>query len=238
VKGYVTQKGDRWYAVIYEGLDPVTGKGRRSWHPAGTCREDGERLAARLAKELDGRNDEGRSLTFGAYLATRWLPGKKLELARSTWDGYRRKIERHILPTLGKVPIRRVRRPHRVPHPRRHRSNTRFRRRRPPDRSRRRTTRRLSPHRRPRDLPAPQLQQDHVDDSHPPGQGRRLGSTTVARRQDGIPVQDHLNDTHPMNRTGSSNRLTRPTQRPTPQLRPRRDPAVAPERLRAWRILG
>jgi hypothetical protein len=111
VKGYVAKKGDRWYAVSYEGLDPITGKERRRWHAAGTSREDAERLAARLAKELNRRNDEGRSLSFGAYLTTRWLPGKKLELARSTWDGYRRKTERHILPTLGKVPIRRLK-PH------------------------------------------------------------------------------------------------------------------------------
>lgn len=89
MKGYVTKKGDRWYAVIYEGLDPVTGRERRRWHAAGTNREDAVRLAARLAKELNGRNDQGRSLTFAAYLTTRWLPGKKLELARSTWDGYR-----------------------------------------------------------------------------------------------------------------------------------------------------
>jgi len=52
VKGYIVKKGDRWYAVIYEGLGPVTGKERRRWHPAGTKREDAERLAARLAKEL------------------------------------------------------------------------------------------------------------------------------------------------------------------------------------------
>ena len=111
MKGYVARKGDRWYAVIYEGLDPVTGKERRTWHPAGTSRADAERLAARLAREMNGRNDEGRSLTFGAYLTARWLPGKKLELADSTWDGYRRKINRHILPALGKIPIRRLR-PH------------------------------------------------------------------------------------------------------------------------------
>lgn len=111
MNGYVARKGNRWYAVIYEGLDPVTGRERRRWHPAGTNREDADRLAAILAADLNGRNDEGRSLTFGTYLLTRWLPGKKLELARSTWDGYRRKIELHILPLLGKVPIRRLR-PH------------------------------------------------------------------------------------------------------------------------------
>jgi len=111
MKGYVAKKGDRWYAVIYEGLDPVTGKERRSWHAAGTSRQGAERLAAHLAAKLNARNDEGRSLSFDAYLTTRWLPDKKLELARSTWDGCRRKIERHILPTLGKVAIRRLR-PH------------------------------------------------------------------------------------------------------------------------------
>jgi hypothetical protein len=25
MRGYVVRKGDRWYAVVYEGLDPVTG---------------------------------------------------------------------------------------------------------------------------------------------------------------------------------------------------------------------
>lgn len=38
MKGYVARKGGRWYAVIYEGLDPVTGRERRSWHTAGTER--------------------------------------------------------------------------------------------------------------------------------------------------------------------------------------------------------
>lgn len=111
MKGYVARKGNRWYAVIYEGLDPVTGRERRVWHPAGTSRADAERLAASLAAASNGRNDEGRSLTFGTYLLARWLPGKKLELAHSTWDGYRRKMERHVIPSLGKVSIRRLR-PH------------------------------------------------------------------------------------------------------------------------------
>ena len=43
MKGYVARKGDRWYAVICEGLDPVTGKERRRWHrpvPAGRMPSD------------------------------------------------------------------------------------------------------------------------------------------------------------------------------------------------------
>ncbi len=112
MKGYVAKKGNRWYAVIYDGLDPVTGRERRIWHPAGTDRTDAERLAARLAAQLNGRNDDARALSFGAFLTTRWLPGKRMTLSMSTWDGYRRKIDRHIVPALGRTAIRRLRPAH------------------------------------------------------------------------------------------------------------------------------
>lgn len=112
MRGYVARKGNRWYAVISEGLDPVTGKERRRWHPAGTSREEAERLAARLVAEVNGRNDKIRSLTFGACLTNHWLPGNRINLAESTWDDYRRKIDRHILPVIERIPIRRLRANH------------------------------------------------------------------------------------------------------------------------------
>lgn len=111
MKGYVARKGDRWYAVIYEGLDPVTGRERRSWHAAGTNRADAEKLAARLATERNGRNDQARSLTFGAFLTRQWLPGKRIVLAASTYAGYHRNVHRHVLPVLGRIGLRRLR-PH------------------------------------------------------------------------------------------------------------------------------
>ncbi len=111
MKGYVARKGSRWYAVLYEGIDPITGRERRSWHPAGCERADAERLAARLVAERDGRDGEARSLSFGAFLTSRWLPGKRLVLASSTYNGYRRNVEGHIVPALGRIGLRRLR-PH------------------------------------------------------------------------------------------------------------------------------
>ena len=67
-------QGRALYAVIYEGLDPVTGRERRSSHPAGTERSDAEALAAKLAGERNGPDDTVRSLTFGAYLTTVCCP--------------------------------------------------------------------------------------------------------------------------------------------------------------------
>ena len=109
MNGYVAERRGRFYAVIYEGLDPVTGRERRRWHPAGTDREQAQRLAARLAAEEQGRADAARSLTFGAYLTGQWLPAKKLQLAASTYRGYERNVQRHILPVLGRISLRRLR---------------------------------------------------------------------------------------------------------------------------------
>jgi Phage integrase, N-terminal SAM-like domain len=91
------------------GLDPVTGRERRRWHPAGTDRAAAQRLAAPLAAEEQGRADAVRELTFGAYLISQWLPSKKLQLAASTYRGYERNVKRYILPTLGRVSLRRLR---------------------------------------------------------------------------------------------------------------------------------
>lgn len=108
MKGHVRQRGDRYYAVIYEGLDPVTGKEIRRWHPAGTDRAAAERLAAKLAKESEGRTDATRSLTFGAYLVRDWLPAKKRKLAATSYAGYERNALRHIIPALGRIKLRRL----------------------------------------------------------------------------------------------------------------------------------
>lgn len=107
--GYVAQRRGRFYAVIYEGRDPVTGKERRTWHPAGTDRAEAERLARKLAAEETKRVDAVRSLTFGAYLTRQWLPSKRLHLATSTYRGYERNMQLHILPTLGRIELRRLR---------------------------------------------------------------------------------------------------------------------------------
>ena len=110
MKGYVARKGDRYYAVIYEGLDPLTGRERRRWYPAGTCRAVAESLAAQLA--TDHRRDRvgaRSSLTVGVYLIQRWLPAKRLSLRPSTWDSYRRNIDLHVIPHIGRIPLRHLR---------------------------------------------------------------------------------------------------------------------------------
>ena len=110
MKGYVACKGDVWYAVIYEGVDPITGKERRRWHRAGTDRAEAEALAARLAVAENARRNGHRSeLTVGGFIARYWLPAKRLDLEASTFDGYQRVVRLHLLPHIGDIALRGLR---------------------------------------------------------------------------------------------------------------------------------
>jgi hypothetical protein len=111
MRGYVVEKGGRFYAVIYEGRDPITGRERRSWHAAGTDRGDAERLALSLAQAAR-QEDRPVVLTVARYLLHTWLPRKQISLRPSTWDGYRRNIESHVVPRIGRIPLRRLRGEH------------------------------------------------------------------------------------------------------------------------------
>ena len=106
MRGSVAKKGERWYAVVYDGVDPATGKYRRRWVPAGTRRGDAEKLLADLVKRShEGNTVVSEKVTLAAYLLDRWLPVQEPRLRRSTYDSYRRNIERHVVPALGSVPL-------------------------------------------------------------------------------------------------------------------------------------
>jgi integrase len=50
MRGTIQKKGKKWYAVIYDGVNPATGEYRRRWVQAGTRRGDAEKLLADLVK--------------------------------------------------------------------------------------------------------------------------------------------------------------------------------------------
>lgn len=109
MRGYVVKKGNQYYAVIYDGLDPTTGKERRRWHPGGPLKRDAERLVNELVKRKDDGSYRGPDrLTLGEYLTERWLPGQISQLSASTFDSYRRNIELHVLPRIGGVPLQKL----------------------------------------------------------------------------------------------------------------------------------
>jgi integrase len=100
--GYVTNRDGRWYAVSYEGLDPITGRDRRRWH-----RATDEAAARALADTLpSARPPSTRGMTVSRYLCTRWLPTRQDRLRPTTAFRYEKMIDRYVLPHIGRVPVR------------------------------------------------------------------------------------------------------------------------------------
>jgi integrase len=109
MRGYTAKKGSRYYAVIYEGVDPATGKERRRWYSAGPRKADAERMVTELVKRKnDGEYRPPERTTVGSYLTERWLPAKRAQLRPSTFDSYRRTIDLHVIPAIGRIPLQRL----------------------------------------------------------------------------------------------------------------------------------
>jgi integrase len=109
MRGYTVKKGRQYYAVLYEGMDPATGKERRRWVPGGPKRGDAERLLTELVKRRnDGHRAPADKISFGGYLTERWLPLQQAQLRPSTYDSYRRNLELHVIPAIGRIPLQKL----------------------------------------------------------------------------------------------------------------------------------
>lgn len=108
---YVTEKRGVYYAVIYEGRNPVTGTERRRWHRYDD-RADAERVAAELTAARDRQTRGGSSMTVRDYLLGRWLPARETTIAASTHARECAAVAHYVLPHFGTTQMRRLRPEH------------------------------------------------------------------------------------------------------------------------------
>ena len=109
MRGHIVQRGKRYYAVVYEGTDPATGKRIRRWYAAGETRRSAEKLLTEIVKRVhDGDYRAPDRITLGTYLTERWLPTKRAQLRRSTFDSYQRNVENHVVPRIGEVRLQKL----------------------------------------------------------------------------------------------------------------------------------
>ena len=110
---YIVQRSDRFYVVAYDGLDPLTGKERRRWHPVGHDRGEAESVAARLEADRAGSAPaRGGPVSVGEFLTDTWLPLKRRHVRATTAYRYSWFVNRYINPDIGDVPLRRLRADH------------------------------------------------------------------------------------------------------------------------------
>ncbi|TML37466.1 MAG: hypothetical protein E6G27_17480, partial [Actinobacteria bacterium] len=104
---YVVEKAGLHYAVIYEGVNPITGSERRRWY---RCADRAE--AGQLARQLGARRARARragsTMTLADYLLGRWLPTREAALSPTTYARYVTMVEHYLLPHLGHVQLRQL----------------------------------------------------------------------------------------------------------------------------------
>ncbi len=103
----------RWYVVFDVGRT-VTGKRKQKWHGGFNTRKEAEVARAKLVVDVhDGVYVEPSKLTVEDWIVQRWIPSMKTQLKASTFDSYQRNLNKHVLPTIGKLPLMEIT-PHRL----------------------------------------------------------------------------------------------------------------------------
>jgi integrase len=95
--------------IIEAGRDPLTGKRKRIYRRVKGRQQDAEKLGADILYEIK----RGTYLTpdktpLRDYLSD-WINTHESNIAPSTYAGYERIINRHIIPGLGQIPLSNLR---------------------------------------------------------------------------------------------------------------------------------
>jgi integrase len=110
---YIVQRQNRFYVVVYDGVDPTTSRERRRWHPAGYSRLDAEAIARRFeVAKRPTESPDSQQVTVGQYLTEKWMPGRRRRLQETTAHRYEWMIANYIEPALGSMPLRSLRAEH------------------------------------------------------------------------------------------------------------------------------
>jgi integrase len=109
MRGFVRKRGST-YTWYFDVPDPVTGR-RRQYSKGGfrTKKECQQALNEALAALRTGTFVEPSQRTVAGFLVEEWLPAMHPPRVRpSTWLSYRKNVERHIVPALGRLPLQRL----------------------------------------------------------------------------------------------------------------------------------
>jgi len=105
-EGSIRKRADgRWEATVDVGIDAATGRRRRSSIYARTRGAVQEQLTAMLHAQDIGTLANARGETVGAFLA-RWVAD--VPVRNSTRIHYRRNVELHVVPALGRIPLKKL----------------------------------------------------------------------------------------------------------------------------------
>lgn len=106
--GSIQKKGKIYYVVLSTGRDPTTRRWKTKWIPVGPDLAEAERLLPEIRARYErGRYQQNEKMTVAEYLKL-WREACSSSVRRSTYESYVWAIDKHIVPTLGLLPLQKL----------------------------------------------------------------------------------------------------------------------------------
>jgi integrase len=98
----------RWYVIIDLGYGE-DGRRRQKWHGGFGTRREAEAARAKLVTEINtGSYVAPGKTTLGEWIECSWLPMTEPRVKPSTFFSYKRNLELHVIPVLGRKPLQQL----------------------------------------------------------------------------------------------------------------------------------
>lgn len=114
MRGHIVKRGKNSYSLaISMGKDPVTGKYKQQWVSVKGSKKDAEKRLSEILYQLDtGSFMKPGKTTLTEYLR-KWLKDYAWQnLAPKTVEGYEHIINRHLIPSMGNIPLTKLKPEH------------------------------------------------------------------------------------------------------------------------------
>ncbi|HLG66561.1 MAG TPA: tyrosine-type recombinase/integrase [Acidimicrobiales bacterium] len=108
MRGHLRKRGRAWELRAYAGIDPLTNRQKYVTRTFRGGKREAEEALARFVTEVSGGGHAAQDTTVGD-LIRQWLDLAKPELSPTTARGYEWIITTYVTPTLGKVPLAKLR---------------------------------------------------------------------------------------------------------------------------------
>lgn len=108
MRGHLRKRGSAWELRAYAGIDPLTNCQKYLTRTFRGGKREAEEALARFVTEVSGGGHAAQDATVGDLIRD-WLALVNRELSPTTARGYDWIVKTYITPTLGKVPLARLR---------------------------------------------------------------------------------------------------------------------------------
>ena len=110
MRGHIRKRSkSSWAVVVDAGKDPETGQRRQHWHTIKGTKRDAQRALNEILAAMEkGTYIKPNSVTLGDWLA-QWVDSYvAIHTTLRTQESYRSIILRHLIPSLGSIPLKQL----------------------------------------------------------------------------------------------------------------------------------